>query len=42
MRKQLYIAKLGTWPSVLERGASQRALVIKNPPANAGEVRDGV
>ena len=39
--EQLYIAKLGTWSSVLERGASQVALVVKNPPANAGEVRDG-
>ena len=38
--EQLYIAKLGTWSSVLERGASQVALVVKNPPANAGEVRD--
>ena len=25
-----------------ERGASQVALVVKNPPANAGDVRDGV
>ena len=39
--EQLYIAKLGTRPSVLERGASQLALVVKNPPANAGKVRDG-
>ena len=35
--EQLYIAKLGTWSSVLERGASQVALVVKNPPANAGD-----
>ena len=25
-----------------ERGASQVALVVKDPPANAGDVRDGV
>ena len=39
--EQLYIAKPGTWPSVLERGTSQVALVVKNLAANAGEVRDG-